>query len=189
MLQGNGSPAVSVRGQGDAGAQLAAPRCPSTTNDTRDHPQKPGETERGRVCFLAIHLPSCASVVCVPRYQRLRWSHQPQLGRQVYYRDQRFPCSVPKSSPACDELDTPRSPDIPQTLGHRLQRRSTASASAGASPIATGHKYTWDGEPGSARIVADTGVPITGTGASATAKPPYLTALLLLGLWLGRWQD
>lgn len=76
------------------GAQPAAPRCPSTTNYTRDHPQKPGETERDRVCFLAIHLPSCASVVCVPRYWRLGWSHQPHLGRQVYYTDQRFCAKV-----------------------------------------------------------------------------------------------
>lgn len=47
-----------------------------------------------------------------------------------FIRDERFACSVPKSSPVCDELGaSPR---------HGLHRRPTAPASAGTSPAGWG---------------------------------------------------
>lgn len=115
---------------------------PTTTSETTLH-----SLGRQRWDLLFSHppsLPSCASVVCTPRYRRLGWSRQPHLGRQVYYRNERFACSVPKFSPACDELGTP------QTPRHRLHCRLTASASAVTSPIGFCQKYMWDARPGSA---------------------------------------
>ena len=135
------------QGGGMCGDQSAAPRHVSPALQTfpplhqRPPPQSLGKQRRDLLFSHPPSLPSCASVVCVPRYRRLGWSRQPHLGRQVYYRDERFACSVPKSSPACDELGTPR---------RGLHHRPPASALAVASPIGTCRKYMWDGGPGSA---------------------------------------
>lgn len=61
-----------------------------------------------------------------------------------FIRDERFACSVPKSSPACDELGIPQARAASQTYSSCISRHLT-------------RWLGWAGGPGSAQAVAEHG--------------------------------
>lgn len=71
----------------------------------------------------------------------------------------------------------------PRTPGTGCTADLQQSPSAVTSPIGTLQKYTWDGEPGSARIVAEHSSAVTGTGGKRSALPQWALTLLALQVW------